>query len=228
MKRVYTILEDLSLVVNQKKKKTVVWVVDKGIKKYLADIHTDEFFWCKAEYDENYIVVYSRGCMVNNIPLSIESAFSIKERRFLNVANKKLRTLLEYMLLCKKGFDIPLVLQTINSNDLDIVEQDEKEDLIRYVTAGCGHITHEEVVQYILKEYPVLEGYTHLSIPISVNRYRKIEREIKDVTGEDLFWFHVMPIPVEYLSTIKNVATNEDATNYKQIYISEEELRQKK
>lgn len=227
MKRVYTIEDNLSLVVNTKKRKTVVTVIDNGEKINLADIKTNEYFWCKAVFDENYIAVYSRGCMVNNIPLKIEAAYSIKERKILNVEHKRFRVLLEYMLICKKGFDVSQVLQTINEEDLEIVEETEKDDLTRYLTAECGQITHKEVVDYILKQYPELKNYTNLSGPISVIRYKKLKEEIEDITGKDCLWFHVMPLPLKYISNPKMPYHNPDADNYKQIYISEEEHREK-
>jgi hypothetical protein len=165
--------------------------------------------------------------MVNNIPLKIEAAYSIKDRKILSVEHKRFRVLLEYMLVYKKGFDISQVLQTINDEELEIVEETEKEDLERYLTAECGHITHKEIVGYILKQYPALEKYTNLSGPISVIRYKKLTKEIEDIIGTDCLYFHIMPIPPKYISNPKVPPENPDADNYKQIYISEEEHRQK-
>ena len=65
-------------------------------KVVLSDLKTNDYFWSNVVFDENYVVVYSRGCMVNQIPLNIEAAYDIKEERLLDLSYKKLKVILEY------------------------------------------------------------------------------------------------------------------------------------
>lgn len=211
--------DELSLEIVKKKRRTLVFLYDGMEKTVLSDIKTSEFFWSKVVYDENYIVVYTRGCMVNEIPLNVEVAFSIKNKSFINLENKKIKIVLQYMFICKKYFDLTQVLQTINDNELLLVSEDEKGDLESYLTAGSDKIDSKQVIDYILDQYPCLINYTNLSGPISVVEYKKIEEEM----GKRTLEFHIMPLPLECIENSHVSANNLDATNYRQIYLSEYE-----
>ena len=106
MKNIVKINDNLSVKEDKRKNRTIISVIDDDKEILLSDIKTDEYFWNKWIYDDNYIVAYSRGCMVNQIQLNIEAAYSIKNKKLLDMTNKKIKVLLEYMLIAKKGFDL--------------------------------------------------------------------------------------------------------------------------
>lgn len=215
MRNIYKINDELSVEEVVKKNKTIMLLIRNGKKTVLCNMKTWDSFFCKLAYDDSYIVVYSRGTMINQISLNVEVAYSIKNGKFVNLKNKRLQTTLEYMLISRKGFDLTEVLTTINDSELGLVEADEKDDLTGYLTAGSFKVSREEVVKYILKAYPELKQYTNLSGPISVIGYKRIVEEI----GNETFWFNVMPLDLELVPPPKINPAHPDAKNYEQIYI---------
>lgn len=223
MKRTIKINKNLSIEETKKRKRTITTVIEGGQRKILADIETTDYFWSKFIFDENYIVVYSRGCMLNQIPLNIEAAYDIKEKRMLDLSNKKLKVPLEYMFISTRGFELPDILTFINDEDLKILDEESKGDLKRILTCGNNKITDEEVTKYILSKYPILEKYRNLKGPLTVIDYKNIEEEI----GRKIFRFHLMPQSLKFLEEIDLEDTNEDNRNYGQIYVAEYEHQQK-
>lgn len=223
MKKNIKVNDELSIEVVEKRNRTITYIYENGEKKVLTDIKTDDYFWSKVVFDENYVVVYSRGCMVNQIPLNVEAAYDIKEKRMLNLFNEKLKVLLEYMFICTKGFELTNVLSFINKVDLKILEEEEKDDLKRILTSGNSKISDEDVIKYILNKYPILEKYKDLKSPLTVIEYNKIKDEI----GQDIFRFHIMPQSLKFVENINIEDTNVDNRNYNQIYVSEYENHQK-
>lgn len=153
-------------------------MIDGDKEVLLSDIETDEYFWNKWVYDENYVVAYSRGCMVNQIPLTVEAAYSIKNKRLLNMQNERIKELLEFMLICKKGFDLTQILTEINSSDLGLLSGDKKD-----------------IMSYILEAYPQLEKYASLTEKLSVSEYHSIEEEL----GESTFWLYAIPQDLSFV-----------------------------
>lgn len=223
MKREIKITDNLKVEENKKRKRTITSVIENGERKILTDIETDDYFWSKVVFDENYVVVYSRGCMVNQIPLNVEAAYDIKEKRLLDLSNKKLKVILEYMFISTRGFELTDILTFINKEDLGILDEESKDDLKRILTCGNNKISDEEVLNYIFKKYPILLNYRNLKGPLSVINYKKIEEEI----GQEIFRFHLMPQSLKFLEEIRLEDTNEDNRNYSQMYISEYEHQQK-
>ena len=223
MKREIKVNDNLSIEENKKRKRTITSIIEDGERKILTDIETDDYFWSKVVFDENYIVVYSRGCMVNQIPLNIEAAYDIKEKRMLDLSNKKLKVLLEYMFISTRGFELTDILTFINDEDLKILDEESKDDLKRILTSGNNKITDEEVIKYILSKYPILANYRNLKGPLTVIDYKNIEEEI----GQEIFRFHLMPQRLKFLEQINLEDTNEDNRNYGQMYVSEYEHQQK-
>lgn len=133
--------------------------------------------------------------MVNQIPLNIEAAYDIKEERMLDLSYKKLKVILEYMFISKRGFELTDILTLINKEDLQILDEESKGDLKRILTTGNDNITNEEVINYILSKYPMLKKYRNLSGPLSVIEYKKIEEEL----GQDIFRFHLMPQNLKFI-----------------------------
>ena len=223
MKRTIKINDNLSIEENKKIRRTITSVIDNGERKVLADIKTNDYFWSKIVYDENYIVVYSRGCMINQIPLNIEAAYDIKEKRMLDLSNKKLKVLLEYMFISKIGFELNEVLQFINTEDLKILDEELKGDIKRRLTSANNKISDEEVLEYILKNYPILSNYRNLKGPLTVIEYKNIEDEI----GKDFFRFHIMPQSLKFVENLNLEEKTEENKNYNQIYASEYKHNQK-
>lgn len=223
MKREIKINDNLSVEENKKRKRTITSIIEDGERKILTDIETDDYFWSKVIYNENYVVVYSRGYMVNQIPLNVEAAYDIKEKRMLDLSNKKLKVLLEYMFISTRGFELTDILTFINDEDLKILDEESKDDLKRILTCGNNKITDEEVIKYILSKYPILANYRNLKGPLTVIDYKNIEEEI----GQEIFRFHLMPQSLKFLEEINLEDTNEDNRNYCQMYVAEYEHQQK-
>lgn len=188
--------------------RTIISVTDDNREILLSDVRTNRYFWNKWISDENYIVAYSRGCMFNQIPITIEAAYSIKEKRLLDLSDKRIKMLFEYMLIVKKGFGLDNVLSEINNSDLGLLNEEEKFRLHEYLTFGNKSITHSDIINYILYYYPELNNYTGLRNKLSVLEYRNIE----DSLSESIFWFHIMP---------QELIPNENG--FKEVYMSEQE-----
>ena len=179
MKEYFEINKEISIIKDKKRKRTIISLVKDGNETVLSDLKTDEFFWSNILYDENYIIVYSRGCMVNQIPLTIECAYNIKTDTILNTKeNMKLNLELQYMFMEKYAFDLGVVLEVINDNNLGIAYLDEIEHIKLYLTNGNENITDSEIKEYILKCYPMLSEYTNLKANLTVLEYRDIEEKL--------------------------------------------------
>ncbi len=220
MKREIIINDNLRVEENKKRTRTITSIIEDGKRKILTDIKTNDYFWSKVVFDENYIVVYSRGCMVNQIPLNIEAAYNIKEKRMLDISNPKIKVLLEYMLISTRGFELTDILTFINNEDLKILDEESKDDLKRMLTCGNNKITDEEVINYILSKYPVLSNYRNLKGPLTIIDYKKLVDEI----GQEIFRFHLMPQNLEFLEELNS--EDENNSNYSQMFETEYEHQQ--
>ena len=223
MEKITDIKENLQVKEIFKKGRTIIFVIDDDKEILLSDIKTDDYFWNKWISDDNYIVAYSRGCMVNQIPLNIEAAYSIKNKKLLDLSNKKIKVLLEYMLIAKRGFDLANVLSEINNSDLELLNEDEKEDLSRFLTSGNKGIPHTDVINYILQFYPQLKKYTELKDKLSVSEYRNIGEELNEST----FWFYAIPQELTFLQFSTSNELSSNGTDFKQIYMSEYDQQQR-
>ncbi len=172
---------------NIRMKTTAISVIVDGEKTVLADMKTSDYFWLKYEYNDRYIVVYSRGCMVNQIPLKVEAAYDIKNEKVIEIKRKN-QVILEYMLIGKKAFDMGTIIEYINNNLLKIASAEETMDFERYLTAENPKITREQVKEYIISCYPVLVMYADYDYILTVMEYR----EILDKLGTS-YTFHIMP-----------------------------------
>lgn len=182
--------DNLSVKIVESLKRKKVFVNHNNKEILLANVKKiTEYFWVRTVNDENYIVVYSRGDMSNRIPLKIEAAYNIKNRSIVDLSNPKIEVLLEYMLICKKGFDVANVLEYINDYPLEIIDEDEKEDLAIYLTCGNTEISRTEIIKYILDNYPQLKEHMNYTEKLSVIQYRNII----DSLETDTLWFHEMP-----------------------------------
>lgn len=195
MKKRYTITitNDISVEVVRKKTRTSMFLIKNGGKFLLTTMKTWDTFFVDFAYDDNYIVVYSRGTMINQIPLNIEEAYSIKHDKYLNMENRRLKVLLEYMFISRRSFDLTTVLAAINNNSLGLVEPGDENELIEYLLAASPKTERNLAVEYIFKCYPVLKKYANLTGPISVVDYKKIEEELETST----FWFHMMSLNLD-------------------------------
>jgi len=198
MKTTRQIKEGIKLVIVKKTSSTSVMLyVDESPIRLCKVEKTDNFFWVDYACNENYLVIYSRGCMANQIPLTIEAVYDMTSKKVIPVT-KKNKVIFEYMCIAKKGIYTPIVLEFLNENHLGAAEEWEVEDFIRYITAGNVSITKEEIRDYILTAYPCLKEYLNLENPLSLKAYRKILDEL----NMDIFRFHIMPnaLKDEYLS----------------------------
>lgn len=215
MKTYSKINEEIIIEQINKRDRTIISVICDNEKTILSDVKTYSHFWNKVIFNDTYIVAYSRGCFVNPIPLNIEAAYNIKEKRLIELSNET-QILLKYMLLLKKEFDLAHVLQTINKENLDIIKEEEKEHLKTYLTAGNKNISQEEVINYILSTYPQLKYYTNLEGPLSVVEYQNIKNDLINVQ----FYFHIMEQDLELMQP-SITQTENNSTDYNQINITE-------
>ena len=159
--------------------------------------------------------------MINQIPLNIEAAYNIKEKRLIEL-DKKTKVLLEYMLICKKGIELANVLQEINEQDLGVLESIEKEDLRTYLTSGNNDISQEQVINHNLSTYPELKDYTNLEGSLSVLQYRNIADNLENT----IFKFHIMEQDLGFIQSPITL-TEKHPTDYNQVNISEYNHTQK-
>lgn len=194
----YQINEEVELVTIKKRGNTSAMLFINGQTICLCTVkNTNDYFWVAYGKNENYLVVYSRGCMVNQIPLKVEAVYDLKNKKIIPVTMKN-KVIFEFMCVSKKGIDISVILEFLNENTLQLSEQEEVEDFIRYITAGHENITTEEIKEYVFSQYPIFKEYTSLNTPLSVKEYRKILDEV----ALDVLKFHIMPNPLaeEYLN----------------------------
>ena len=186
MKDVRRINSKVKVERNQRMLTTQISVIANGERTVLADLKTNEYFWLKYEKNERYIVVYSRGCMVNQIPLKVEAVYDIEKQKVVEL-KKSNRVIFEYMVLFAKRFELATVLEYVNDNVLNIASQEETADFHRYITAGNPNITREQVKEYVFKNYPVFIAYADYDYIVTVMEYRALTENL----GNE-FAFHIM------------------------------------
>ena len=197
MKTLRTIREGIMLEINKKIIKTIVSIIVDGNKVQLCKVDdTDENFWVGYSFNENYLVVYSRGCMANQIPLKVEAVFDITNKRVISVTNKN-KVIFEYLCIVKKGICLPVVLEFLNDSKLEVCDEDEVLDFVRYITAGNTDIANDAIKAYILKKHPFLEKFMDIQKPLTVKEYRKLVADQPEILK-----FHIMPhlLKEEYLN----------------------------
>ena len=202
-----------------KKGRTTISVIDGENEIKLSGMETSDYFWNLWLSDDNYIVNYSRGCMFNQIPLTIEAAYSIKNHRLLNVKDQKVSDLLNFMLVCSKGFKLEEILTELNDKDLDIIDEKDKGRLHEYLTAGNKAITKDQIKLHLIGACPKLAQYMDLGEHLSVRRFKQIG---DDFDGNVLF-LHAMPQDLEFLQSGQSTLASEGPTDYRTIYVSEQE-----
>lgn len=204
MKKVIEISDELAITIVIKKTRTMISICHNDKKTILVDNETDEYFWDGVVFNKDYIVIYSRGCQVNQIPLKIETAYDIKEKRVLNLSNPKIKKAFEDMLIYKRMFELKDILKFINNNNLE--EKEENNDLKTILTCGNNEISDDEVINYILRQYPILSNYRNLNFPLTDIEYEKILGQL----GRGTFPLHSMPQNLKFLEQPNFENTNEN------------------
>lgn len=172
MNDIIEINNDVFVEIKRKENRTIIILNRNGDRVVLADKRTSEGFSCDVVCDDNYVVVYSKGSMMNQIPLIVECAYSINSDAILNTKkNKKLAKDLEMMLISKRLFDIFTVVSVLDKSDLKSEYLDVETDyFIEYLTNGNNNISREEIISYILRSYPDLVDYLNLSVTDLCNK----------------------------------------------------------
>lgn len=212
MKKVTNIKDGLKVKEVVGKNRTAIFVIDDDKEFLLSDIETDEYFWNRWICDDNYIVAYSRGCMVNQMPLNIEGAYSIKNRKCIDVSSDKIKLMLEYMLISKRIFSLESVLSEINTSDLKLPRDDEKNELKEFLTLGNENISQEVITNYILRQYRELEPYTNLDSNLSLKDFN----DIKEKLANKSFWFNAIPQNIDNVCNQKR-SVYDDAVDIEKI-----------
>ena len=143
--------DNIMVIENKEENRTTFSIINNGKETLLSSFKTDEYYWHKMVYDDNYIVTYSRGCMHNQLPLKVNVVYSINKGKIIDFSGRE--ELFEYMFICKKCFSIKKIISLLNNGTVDY------DDLVKYLTSGNQDITHEEIVNYILTTYPDLKEY---------------------------------------------------------------------
>lgn len=196
MKKTRYIKEGIELELVKKPRKIIAILYVDDVRIQLCKVNKiSEDFWVLYEYNENYLVIYSRGCMANQIPLTVEAVYDMTNKKTVPVLNKN-KVIFEHMCISKKYIDTSVILEFLNDRKLEIADDEEVEDFIRYVTAGNETISNEEIKEYILSEYPQMKKFMNFETPLTVKEYRKIVANI-----EDNIRLHIMPnlLKDEYL-----------------------------
>ena len=177
--------DSITIEIKKSDERTIITLNRNGKNIILSDLYTDSTFTSNVVYDNNYIVVYSKGDERNQIPIEIECAYNIKNGIILDTKNNsKLSDDLYMMLIDKKMFSAGSIVIWLNQKDLELGYEDETARIIEYLTNVNNNISREEIVDYVLKEYPILSNYLDLNLDAC-------KKVISDVSGECLF-FHKM------------------------------------
>lgn len=218
MSEIIKINDNVNVEIKKIKDRTIIILDRMGERVILSDLKTSDTFTCLVVRDDNYVVVYSKGCMMNQIPLVIECAYNIKTDTILNTKkNPKLAENLEMMLISKRCFNIIPIILWLNEKVDDLQSVDDIYDFIIYLDNGNEDIRRDEIVSYVLNECPILKNYLNI-------KELDCEKAIEEIGGEYLF-FHKMPQIVD-TEEDKAQVFNVLATRKRKPYIiSEEELQ---
>lgn len=177
MVEVKVINENLKIEVAKDGNNKTINIYRKNVKIESLSFTIGSSLYKEFKYDSNYLLIYSK---IFSKPASekIEFLYDIQndERVYLD-EHENLETIIKYMFLYSRDFDIETVLSVINNNDLKIATEESVESFYNYLTTANSNITKEEVVSYILKQYPALSKYTSLPERISVVDYKKMMKE---------------------------------------------------
>ena len=151
MVEIIKINDSITIEIKKSEERTIVILNRNGKNTILSDLYTDSTFTSNVVYDNNYIVVYSKGDERNQIPIEIECAYNIKTGIILDTKNNsKLSDDLYMMLIGKKRFSARSIVILLNQKDLELGYEDETVRIIEYLTNGNDNISREEVVDYIV------------------------------------------------------------------------------
>ena len=152
--------------------------------------------------------------------LRITGLYSIKKQKLLNVENRKLLELYKQMFWLgrAKEFELAFALSEINSKDLGILTDEEKKQYYSYLTSGNKTISHDEVVNYILRKIPKLEKYSNLKNGLSIAEYRLIAKDL----GTMLLALRPIPQDLEFLQYDESIDPK-----YREVYIPEADQKQR-
>ena len=190
--KLITITSNLSLEIVKDGSDTIIYLSESNDKRILYIYYPNKFN--SFLYDDTYIVIYTKD---KYHKLNLEVAYNYQTKHLVNLSNNKLRYLLEYRFLLKQCFDLRVILSFINQIDLKLISSpNELINLKDFLTSGNSNITNQEIIEYILKNYPILKRYTNLTQPLYVTDYLKI---IEDIGHESLY-FHIMPIKEQLLT----------------------------
>ena len=177
---------------------TTISIIEDEIETVLKRMGTNYAFSCNYIYNNDYIVVYSRGSMANQIPLEIETVYDIKNKECIEPLTPEIKNAIEYMLVCRKTLDMNAVLLVLNKTDLGNLNQENTEKvnkLINYLTSGNEDISIEQIKEYILKEKPELKEYTNLEGHMNIEKFIELLNKVNSI---DLF-IHSIPQDINYL-----------------------------
>ena len=181
--------DELYIELNKKNNETIISIINNNLKIVLSKMKTDCTFSTNFVYDKNYIVIYSKGSSINNIPLNIEVVYDIKRNITINLSDNKIKNIFKNILIYKRGFNLVDILSSLNTFYIDTDDDDDVHNNFRtYITSNNKNISDEEFINYVISNYPKLKKYIGLGvIPYSI--YSKIE----DDFGTDTLWFNIMP-----------------------------------
>lgn len=173
------------------KERTIITLIKDNQEQILSDKETNDYFSIEIIYDNNNIVVYSKGYMINQIPLNIEAVYNINRDIIFDLTDNRTKEFFKYLYINKITLKLEEILTIINKEDLKILEETTKEEIKSLLTYGNTNITEEELIEYILNEYPILKDYQNLKAPLTAHEYIKIKNKI----GHDIFRLYLIMPP---------------------------------
>ena len=212
MERIVDLENDICIKESVMVNRCRISVIDDNKEFQLSDAEVGDYLWSKWFCSGDYIITYSRGCMINQIPLTITGAYNVKEHCPVDLSDYKTKEMLKNMFICKKGFALTHVLTEINDKDLGLLSYGSKDLLHNYLTCDNDDISREETVDFILQSYPELSTYTNINHQLTVVEYLNIGAELEN----DIFWFNIMPQPLPLVENPEYRVLSEGDLGYKE------------
>ncbi len=171
-------------------------------------------------YCPYYIVADNHNTRLGNLPTTISGIYSPKHHKFLDVTNEKVIELCKSMFYFSGAKTLPLasLLQGVNKEDLDLIKEEEKNALYKYISSGNKKISDEEIIDHILTRIPKLKEYANLKNSLSAKEYIAIAKEIGN------FEIYLRPIPQD-LDFLQN--DEELPEEQRKIYLPESEKQER-
>lgn len=184
------------------KTQTEVIIINDGEERHLGTLLSDDYYTESIVYNNDYVIFYAKGCMVNQIPLTVNEVYEIDTNKFIDLSGYYLSRIFESMFITKRIFDFSTVASVLTSQVL-VADKNEIDDLITYLLNGNlgddANSNYLIAAEYILNQFPQLKDMVSLNNCNSIHQALKWLHEQEKTYG-DSFALHSMPTKLENLS----------------------------